>query len=150
MGIYAVEGTQTVTATPFDTTISIERGASKRAKITDVMSGFDIASPSDNLMIFTGIRGSASGTGTARTPDPLDPADGAAVTTAEENHTAEPTYTANTEFIRIGQHMRAAYRWVARPGGEIVIPNTAGALVGFRGEHATAAPDHTCTVHFEE
>lgn len=149
MADYAVEGSQTV-ASPDDSTLTIERGASKRAKVFDFTSGFTLASPSDNLLSVTAQRGSASGTGTSRTPSPLDPADGAAVTTCEENHTIEPTYTAGSELLVIGQHMRATYRWVAAPGKEWVIPDTAGALIGFFATHASVTPEHLIAAMFAE
>lgn len=150
MADYAAVGTQTVTATPFDSTLTVERGASKRAKIFDMTTGFVLATPADILMEFNAQRGTTSGTGTAHTPIPLDPADGASVTTVEENHTAEPTYTADEILLHFGLHMRAAYRWVAAPGKEWVIPDSASNFIGFRGEHASAVPVNQVTVHFSE
>lgn len=151
MGLYAVEGTQTV-ASPTDTTLTLERGASKRAKVTEFTSGFTLASPSDNLLTVTAQRFTTDdGTGTARTPTALDPADGAAVTTCLQNHTIEPSaYTADEELISLGQHMRATYRWVARPGGEFIIPNTAAVGIGWFAVHASVTPEHVLSVIFEE
>lgn len=149
MADYAVNGSQTV-ASPDDSTLTIERGASKRAKVYDFTSGFTIASPTDNLLTVTAQVGSASGTGTSFTPLPVDPADGASVTTCEVNHTIEPTYTAGSTLLVFGQHMRATYRWVAAPGKEWVIPNTAGALIGFFATHASVTPEHLVTGFFSE
>lgn len=150
MADYHVEGTQTV-ASPDDTTITIERGASARVKIFDFTTGFQLASPSDNLLLVTAQRSTADGTGTSRTPNPLDPADAACVATCLTNHTIEPTYTANEEvWGPIGQHMRATYRWVAAPGKEIILPNTSAAGVGWFATHASAVPEHYMSVYFEE
>ncbi len=147
-----MQGVQTVAGTT-DTTITLERGASKRAKVFDFTSGFTLASPSDNLLTVTAQRFTTDdGTGTARTPAPLDPADGAAVTTCLTNHTIEPSaYTANEEIWGpIGQHMRATYRWVAAPGKELVIPNSASNGIGWFADHASVTPEHYMSIYFSE
>ena len=152
MADYHVEGSQTVAGTT-DTTITLERGASKRAKVFDFTSGFTLASPSDNLLSVTAQRFTTDdGTGTARTANPLDPADGAAVTTCLQNHSAEPSaYTANEEIWGpIAQHMRATYRWAASPGKELVIPNTASVGIGWFADHASVTPEHLMSIYFSE
>ncbi len=150
MADYHVEGEQTVAATT-DTTLTVERGASKRVKVFEWGMGFTLATPSDSLIDIAAQRTTADGTGTSRTPNPLDPADGAAVATCLVDHTVEPTYTANEElFGPMGLHMRATYRWVAAPGKEFVIPNTAGAGIGWFANHASVTPLNQCGVYFSE
>ncbi|MBV8445393.1 MAG: hypothetical protein JOZ92_05690, partial [Candidatus Dormibacteraeota bacterium] len=63
--------------------------------------------------------------GTAVTPVALDPADVAALGTAQNNFTSEPTVTANSSLFNVGVNQRASYRWVAAPGSELLFPATA-------------------------
>jgi hypothetical protein len=77
-------------------------------------------------------RSTTTGTTTAVVAAPLDPDDPAATTTAGQNATADPTYTAATEIIDLPLNQRASYRWVAAPGGEIVVPATANNGLGFQ------------------
>ncbi len=152
MADYHVEGSQTVAGTD-DTTLTLERGASKRFKVFEFISGFTLASPSDNLLSVRMHRFiTADGTGTARTPNPLDPAEGASVATCLQNHTVEPTtYTTDEEVVGpFGQHMRVTYRWVAAPGKEIVVPDTASVGVGFIASHASVTPEHLISAFFSE
>ena len=150
---YHVEGIQTV-ASPDDTTLTLEApGSAQRAKIFEFTTGFNLASPADILLSVRAHRFVTNdGVGDARTPNPLDPADGPAVTTCLTNHGTEPTtYTTDEEvWGPNGMHMRATYRWVASPGKEIVIPNTASVGVGWLATHASSVPDHLMSVYFSE
>src|SRR3990167_9475160 len=67
----------------------------------------------DQAGIFELKRYTAAGTATAVTPKPLDPADIAAVATAGENHSAEPTYTAGEELMSFGMNQRNTFQWWA-------------------------------------
>ncbi len=149
MADYHVEGIQVVDSST-DTTLTLERGASKRFKVFDFTSGFTIATPADILLSVTARRFDTTddGTGDARTPSPIDLDDGASVTTCLTNHSAEPNaYISNAEvWGPIGQHMRATYRWVAAPGKELVNPNTATTGFGWYAEHASSAPSHTISL----
>ena len=152
MADYHVEGSQTVAGTT-DSTITIERGASARAKVFEFSMGFTLATPSDDMLSCAAQRCSADGTGTSRTPNPYDPADAACVATCLTNHSVEPTYTANEELWGpLGIHMRATYRWVAVPGKELVIPNSAAAGIGWFADDAGAGvtPEHLVSIGFEE
>lgn len=67
-------------------------------------------------------RQTTAGTWTAVTPSPLDAKAGASVTTAGIASTG-----AGSAGVMLGQwgfHMRGGYRWVAIPGGELVVPLT--------------------------
>ena len=152
MGDYHINGKATVTS-PDSTTLTVERGASKRFKVFEVYSGFQLASPSDNLLTVRLHRFvTADGTGTVRPPNPLDPAEGASVATGFTAHSIEPTtYTTDEEVLgEFGQHMRATYRWVAAPGKEIVVPDTASVGVGLVATHASAVPIHVGGLYFSE
>lgn len=65
-------------------------------------------------------RQSTAGTWTAVTPSPLDAKAGASVTTAGRASTVAGT--AGVVLGTWGYHLRGGYRWVAIPGGEIVVP----------------------------
>ncbi len=150
MSDYHVTGTQTVAGTT-DTTLTLERGAG-RYRVYDFTSGFTLASPSDNLLTVSADRFGTTddGVGTAETPAPLDTADDAASTTCLVNHTTEPNAYLTTEVFHIAQHMRATYRWVAAPGKEIVMPDTANTGIGFFADHASVTPEHVVGVFFSE
>ena len=152
MADYHINGDQTV-ASPDDTTLTVERGASKRFKVFEMYSGFTLASPSDNLLSVRLHRFvTADGAGTARVPNPLDPADSACVATGLVNHTTEPTTYSTDEEVwgPIGQHMRATYRWNAAPGKEIVVANVASEGVGLVASHASVTPEHYGSLDFSE
>lgn len=126
----------------------VSRGASRRAKVFDFMFGSD-GTPADNVIDLVVRRHTTAPTSTAVVADSLDPADPAAITTCGENVTAEPTF-AGTGLMELPVNQRASYRWVAAPGGELVIPDTANAGIAFRHNGAVAAGNFNMTVHFEE
>lgn len=96
----------------------------RRFRLYEVLVGSQ-ASPADNAFLYRLSRATAAGTSTAVTPINLDPASATTEMDAGENHTVEPTYTANTDFLSIPVNQRATFRWVAAPGAEIVCPATA-------------------------
>lgn len=146
---YAATGQENATTASLTTALSIARGASRRAKIYD-FSISQGAAPADTVIRWVLMRFTAAPTVTAVVPVSLDSADPASITTAGENATAEGTYTAATELWDQSINQRALYRWVAAPGGELVIPDTAANGIGFRVLAAsyTGAADASC--HFEE
>ncbi len=149
MADYHAIGAQLVAASA-DTTLSIERGTGGRFKVYDFTSGFDLASPSDNLFVVSADRFGTTddGTGDAEVGAPLDTADAAFSGNILVNHTVEPASYLATEVWNIAQHMRATYRWVAAPGKEIVMPDTANTGIGFFTLHASAVPVHQLGVFF--
>lgn len=78
------------------------------------------ANSADNTYGVRVKRQTTAGTWTAVTARPLDAKAGAAVTTAGVASTVAGT--ADVELDRTGFHMRGGYRWVAVPGGELVVP----------------------------
>ena len=143
-------GEQTV-ANPADTTLTLTGNVNTRGKVYDIMWGA-INAPADNSLKTTVKRCTAIGTGTGFTPVKLDEDSPAAQLVCTVNHTAEPTYTANNELMVLGVNQRAVFRWVAAPGGEIVIPATANSGIGIFTEDVAAAatPNVNATVHWEE
>ena len=152
MADYHIAGSQAVAA-PDVTTLTVERGAAKRFAVFEINSGFTLATPSDHLLSVRLHRFvTADGAGTARVPNPLDPANGPSVATGLVNHTTEPTTYSTDEEVwgPIGQHMRATYRWVASPGKEIIVANVAAEGVGLVATHASVTPLHKGSLDFSE
>lgn len=97
--------------------------------------------PADNTIIWTLQRCTTAGTVTAVVAVAKDPGDPAALVTSGENASAEPTYTAATEFFDQGVNQRAVYRQVYSPGRELVLPATASNGLGMKAAHASATPN---------
>jgi hypothetical protein len=95
--------------------------ALRRAKIYDIIVGTN-GTPADNALVWDFPRQTVAGTATGITPNPLDPADAAALGVALANATAEGTITSNSSQLLIALNQRASIRWAASPGSELVIP----------------------------
>jgi hypothetical protein len=132
-----------------DTILALISATTIKPKIYDLIVGSD-ATPADNAASYHLQRFSAAGTSTAVTPRPLDPDDPAALASAGENHTVEPTYTANLVLLNFSLNQRATFRWVAAPGGEIILPATANNGVGLRTIVSSSPVNTTCVMHYEE
>lgn len=148
MAKYAVEFNRTASTTASLGSITADATRPRRGKIYDLILGSE-GSAADNAFKYIVQRVTAAGTSTAVTPFPLDPADAATESDAGENHTIEPTYTANAVLLAIGLNQRATFRWVAAPGGELVYPATASNGFGIQTP-TSAAVAITATVHYEE
>lgn len=124
---------------------------SARVRITEFTLGFS-SNPADIQVRWDVQRGSAVGAGgTAFTPVPLDAADAAASTTATSAPTTEPTYTAAAVLWSTGQNQRATVRWFAPPDGEMIIPATAAARLGWRTPVVNGgSPDGAASIIFNE
>lgn len=146
-------GTQQAMTTTLKTLVALiaATGATtlRKAWIYDILFGTD-GTPADNAMTFTLDRQTTAGTGTAITPIPLDSGDAAALITAAANHTVEPTITANSALLTIGINQRASYRWVAAPGGELVVPATNTNGLGLRAKSPAYTGTATGALHFFE
>ena len=147
MAGYSVDGNQNAAA-PI-TILGTTRGAAKMHKWFYLTVG-SAATPADQAHNLQVNRTTAAGTSTAVTPRPLDPAEGAAVTTAGENHTAEPTKTADLVLLSISVNQRANFQWYANPGREIVAPDTSANGLALLFVVATGTPLCEATVHFDE
>jgi hypothetical protein len=118
-------GTQQATTTTFAGAligITCASTGPRRNKIYDVLIGTN-GTPADNAMEFEIARVTAASTSTTVTVAPLDPADGAAVSTVTVNSSTSGTVTVPDLFY-VGINQRASYRWVAAPGSELVAPAT--------------------------
>jgi len=127
MAKYAITGAQAAVSGSYKTVLDVfaTSGSLRRGKVFDVLIGTN-GTPADNYLQWDISRMTADGTGSAVTPNPLDPADVAALATAKSNYTAEPTIAANSSLFNVGVNQRASYRWVAAPGSELLFPAVAG------------------------
>lgn len=108
------------------------------------------ASPADNAFLYKVQRCTALGTSTAVTPFPLDPANAATESDAGENHSAEPTYTANAFLMTVPINQRSTFQWRAVTArDELVYPATASNGLGIHTPTASAVTIKA-TVHFRE
>jgi len=148
----ALGGTQQSLSSTYKTLLSLNASSAtalRRAKVYDVLIGTN-GTPADNYMEWDVSAMTAAGTGTGVTPNKLDPADGAALTVATANYTAEPTVTASSSLFYIGVNQRASYRWVAAPGSELVIPATNLAGLVLRARSGGYTGTATGAMLFEE
>lgn len=150
MAKYAVDFQRTASTTGSAGTVVADSTRPRRIKWYDIMFGSE-ATPADAALLFTAQRCSAAGTGSAVTPQPLDPADAATEADAAENHTIEPTYTAGGIMLNIPVNQRATFRWACSPGAEIVTPATAANGLGIQTDTiSTGTPVITVQAHVEE
>src|SRR3990167_10296576 len=149
MARYSIDGQDTNTAAT--TILGVDAGATaNRFKFYDLVGGSN-APPADNAAEYVLQRYTVDGTSTAVTPLALDPADAAALAEAGEAHSVEPTYTANAIALQWAQNQRATFRWVAAPGGEIIVPATADSGVGVQVITVSGSAVNTnVMIHFEE
>lgn len=93
--------------------------------------------PADLAGTYIVQRATAPGTATGVTAG-LKGADRASQAVANENHTGEPTYTANEIMIEVPVNHRGSWQWMAEPGGEWVGPATTTDGFGGHSLHASA------------
>lgn len=148
MAKYALTNTQgtpsaltTTYKTQWDLTAATGATTLRRAWIYDVTFGTD-GTPADNSVTYKIDRQTSTGTRTSAVPAPLDAADAAALITAGVVTTIEPTVTAATQLLEIATNQRATYRWVAAPGGELIVPATN--VAGLGGRAKSPAYTGTC------
>lgn len=143
-------GTQQNLTTTYKTQLDITAatGATtlRRGWLYDLMFGVD-GTPADNVVVWKADRQTSTGTRTAVTPPPLDAADAAILLTCGANTTIEGIVTAATQVLEIAVNQRASYRWVAAPGGELVVPATNVAGIGVRAKSPAYTSTVTAAVH---
>lgn len=149
MANYSAKMQRTLSASLSVGIVNAPGSGMRRVKIYDLAIGCE-AAPQDVANLWVLQRATAAGTSTAVTPQSLDPADAAAVTVAGENHSVDPTYTANAFLLEIALNQKASFRWIANPGGELVIPATASNGIGLRTTTVGATVTGTSTIHFQE
>jgi hypothetical protein len=149
MANYGAELTKAITSTTVGLG-SIEAPAAnmRRVAIYDLVFGSSVAG--DTQFLFELNRSTTAATGTAVTPNALDPADPASVTLAKQNLTVQGTNTAGAIPLAVPQNQRATFRWACRDGKEIIIPAVANAGVHINTPVALLTPTATVTVMFDE
>jgi hypothetical protein len=147
MAALAVDFQRTASTTATLGTMTADATRPRRLKVYDAMFGSE-ATPADAAILWTFRRCTAAGTSTGVTPTMIDPGDVATEYDAGENHTIEPTYTAGAILLNVPLNQRATFRWVAAPGGELVMPSTASNGFGIETDTiSTGTPVSTATVH---
>lgn len=124
---YVSDGSQNAAAST--TIVGLISATTIRPKLYELIFG-SAATPADQAFNLKLGRFTAAGTSTAVTPNPLDPGDPAALATAGENHTVEPTYTAAQDMMAVSINQQATFRWVVPPEDGIVMPATASNGLG--------------------
>lgn len=151
---YAVGLQQTLTstvdgATGTDAMGELLAAATMRPFIYDAVFGFG-STPVDASARIEVIRQTTSATGSAAQENAIDPGAPAAIVATEEEITAGPTVTANTQLLDFDLNTRATFRFVAQPDGELVIPATANNGLLFNASSGSYAGIARTTVHWEE
>ena len=146
---YAASDTTALDSTP-DTCLGLQSSTGTRGRLYDIIVGC-AGTPADIAVDWKVKQGdgTGAGTGTALTEVKLDPASPVPQIAALGNYSAEPT-NYGEPMLEFGLNLRATFRWVAAPGGEIVIPATANAVLGALPAHASSTTEVGCTMHWEE
>jgi hypothetical protein len=156
MAKYSLSNTQgtpsaltTTYKTQWDLTAATGATTLRRAWLYDFTFGTD-GTPADNTITYKVDRQTSTGTRTSAVAAPVDAGDAAALITAGVVTTIEPTVTAATQLLEIATNQRATYRWVAAPGGELIVPATN--VAGLGGRAKSPAYTGTCVafVHLFE
>ena len=135
------------------TVLNLSSATTIRPKIYDVIVGC-AATPGDGASRFQLVRTTAVGSGgSTANIVALDPGDPVSLASAKQNYAGsnEPTYTSNTELAGFSVNQRNTFRWVAAPGGELVLPATAANGIGLKSLSAAGTTaQHEATFFFEE
>lgn len=139
---------QATTSTAYKSLFELLSATTIRPRLYDLLLGA-YGTPNDYALSFLLQRATATGTGTAYTPIAIDPGDPATLASCEVNCSAEPTYTANSNLLQVDINLRATFRWVAAPGGEIVLPAAAQG-VGLQVKSPSYTGQCDATFYYEE
>jgi hypothetical protein len=131
------------------TLLSVLSATDRRPKLKQIIIGCTDGTPADNHVRFALRRMTADGTGTAVTPMPHDPGDGATPTcTSKKNYSAEPTYAAGN-LAEFGLHQRATGVFEPPPGAVWTCAIGSGPGLGLQMLSATVK-NYNVTFIFEE
>ena len=130
------------------TALELVGATTTRARVYDITVG-NSGAPADNAGVFQVRRHTATGTGTAITAVAIDPGDPAAIITCKEDDSVEPTIGAAEPLLDIPLNMRATYRWVAAPDGELVMPASTNGLA-FSGQNSGSVGPLHANAHWQE
>jgi len=148
---YVIGGSQDI-ASPSDSLLGLTSAATIRPAIYRV-SVFCADTPANVVVQLLAQRYTVAGTATAVTPHALNPAEPAALASAGENHTVEPTYTAGAVLSGQGWGFNQQYPWewvAADREDAFTLPATAANGVGLVPVHASATVLVGGSIYFEE
>lgn len=145
---YAVTGTPTNTASK--TMMAILSTAAIMPRLYDLLISCGATPASQAGQYQIGRITTAGTAGSAVTPAALDPTDPAATASAGISYSAEPTYTSGKTLLQVSVNQQATWRWVAAPGGELVMPPTANNGLGMLCQAVTSAFATDLTMHYME
>jgi hypothetical protein len=125
-------------------------GSTFRAWIYEFEVGFS-ATPDDLAGLFSVRRGTGTGgSGTSLTVRRLDPADAARNMLARGGTFSGLTKTANSSMLNFALNQRASFRWIAKPGGEFVVPSAINNWVGVDSVSHGGTPNTNVTIYWRE
>ncbi len=147
--VYDFGGAQDASSS-YITVIGLASATTIRPQILRIECGV-AGTPADNVLSWLLQRFTAAGTSTAVTPLARDPADPASLATAGQNHTVEPTYTANaTPFALAPLHQKNKFIQEFAPGYGLKLPATAANGIGLQVKHASFAGECNASFGYEE
>lgn len=137
MAKYSAALERTLSTTASIGTVGAPGSGMRRIEVCEVILGVE-GTPGDTSLKLAAQKYTAAGTSTAVTPTLISDANVASAAVAGQNHTVEPTYTANAFVLKESQNQRSTVRWVENMGDGIIIPATANAGIGFQSPTAPA------------
>ncbi len=149
VGLQQTAITAVVGATGTDAVGELLGTTAVRARIYDLLFGHGGA-PADTVIRWEVMRATTSATGSAAIENALDIDAPTAEILSEEEVTVGPTVTANSAVLDFDLNQRATFRWVAAPGGEILVPASATGAVFFNASSGTYTGIARITAHWEE
>lgn len=122
-------------------------GTTRRAWVYDLIFGIDDTAADSQIGYYLARHTTMTGAGV--TPTPLDDGAPAAVVQGADGISGV-TLTGGESLLYFAANLRSTQRWVAAPGGEIIVPALLDNGVTFSGVHASATPNVAVTMHFWE
>lgn len=146
---YAIVGDNNHSSANLDV-VQMTNVTTRRARIYDIVFGTQ-GTMADEVATWTLDRFTTAPTDTTITPRAIDfSAPPSAYTDCGSNATVAGVQSADTELMIINLHFRAAFRWVAIPGGEIMMEVTATDGISLFSLAPTTTPLCNATMHFDE
>jgi hypothetical protein len=145
-------GSQQALSTSYKTLLNIVGATTFRARLWEFTVGADGAPNATDCQIVWDVANkdaTTAGTGSATTPQKVNPADRAATLVVTGNFTAEPTTF--TSALTLALNQRASQRWVAfGPDQALVMAATASIGLGIRALSPTYAANALADIVYEE
>lgn len=148
---YSITGNTSLAASATLPALTVIGTTAVRTMVYDYILGSS-GSPADAAARLTWQRCTTAGTaGSSITPQAIDPGNPAAVTTSGlATFSVGPTLTASALLAEVGINQRATFRWIAAPGGELMIPATSANGLALMPIAVSAAFTLEATVYIAE